>query len=169
MKPVLITESGKKELEAQIEKKKNEIEMLRAEKNTAYEVSGDGWHDNPGFNRLIQQEEQAIRDLKILETKISRSVVIADSERCVDSVKIGSIVRAQITNIKDSKVSELTVEIVGSGETDLQNNKISYDSPIGKALTGLSEGNGRSAFIPKGEIKVTVIKLFADWNDVENL
>lgn len=91
-------------------------------------------------------------------------------KRCTDLVKIGSIVRTVITTIiKDNKQNEITVEIVGSGESDLQNNKISYDSPIGKALLELKAGEQRRARIPRGEIEIKIIQMFNDWEEAEKI
>ena len=55
---------------------------------------------------------------------------------------------------------DVTYTIVGSTEVDLSQNKISNESPIGKALLGAKKGEIVSANIPSGiaQFKVLSIK-----------
>ena len=53
MNTKFITQRGKKILEEKILKQKSLIKEIQSEKEIAYSSSGDGWHDNPGFNNLL--------------------------------------------------------------------------------------------------------------------
>ena len=54
---------------------------------------------------------------------------------------------------------EKTYTIVGEEEMDLEQNKISFSSPIARALIGKSEGDTVIIPIPKGKIEVEVLEV----------
>jgi transcription elongation GreA/GreB family factor len=164
MKITYITEQGKLELEKKIQLQKQNIDSIRKEKAIAYEVSGDGWHDNPGFNQLMQLEERAVNELKQMERRLSEVFVLQIKERDTEKVSIGSIVKFRMSRPNVEK--EMTYEIVGSGESDLNNNKVSYDSPMGFALLGMKKGEIKSVHIPAGKSIIEIMDLFCAWSDI---
>ena len=54
---------------------------------------------------------------------------------------------------------EKTYTIVGEEEMDLEQNKISFSSPIARALIGKSAGDTVIIPIPKGKIEVEVLEV----------
>lgn len=166
MKTIYITENGRTVLENRIRVKRTMIEQIQKEKAVAYEVSGDGWHDNPGFNQLTQKEEQAVNELRAMERWLAEARVVEVRERNQDRVAIGSIVKFRMELQGKNDIQELTMEIVGSGETDVHQKRISYDSPLGAALIGLRSGEKKLVQIPKGKTLIEVISLLSDWEDV---
>lgn len=165
MNTVFITKSGKEELEKKIINQKIIIDEILREKAIAYEVSGDGWHDNPGFNQLGLKEEQAIKELKAMENRLSAVQVLDITERNTEKVSIGSIVQIAMVNIISGEVNEMLLEIVGSGESNYKLSKISYDSPIGTALLGMVPGEIKDVVIPKGKTKIRVLQLLKERPD----
>lgn len=163
---VYITENGKKILEKKIAEQAIKVREIQEEKSIAYTASGDGWHDNPGYNQLIQLEERAITELKLLEKKLNESVVWKLTERNVEKVQIGSIVHYKMKNIKNGKVQEHVFEIVGYGESDLKNKQISYDSPIGSAILEMPRGFKGQVNLPAGTFEIEIINLYKDWSFV---
>src|SRR3569623_1307713 len=68
----------------------------------------------------------------------------------------------------DEEDRERTVVLVGQDETDAGNGRISWDSPIGRALRGAVVGDLRRVMLPAGEQEVEVLKVeypvaSADW------
>jgi transcription elongation GreA/GreB family factor len=163
---VYITEKGKQILERKIAEQAIRVKEIQEEKSIAYTASGDGWHDNPGYNQLIQLEERAINELRAMEKRLSDSILWSSKERNTEKVQIGSIVCYKLTNIKTGKVLENTFEIVGSGESDLKNKQISYDSPIGNAIWEMSEGCEVEVILPAGLSKIEIVRLYKDWTEV---
>ena len=53
----------------------------------------------------------------------------------------------------------LTYKIVGEDEADLEQNKISVNSPIARALIGKKEGDTLVIPIPKGSIELEVLEV----------
>ena len=72
-----------------------------------------------------------------------------------DKVAIGTTVKIQYVEDDDVEV----YSIVGSKEADPFNNKISNDSPIAKAILGLSVGDVATVQSPNGSYNVKVIEI----------
>jgi transcription elongation factor GreA len=83
--------------------------------------------------------------------------VIDASELSPDVVRVGSQVQ-----IKDDKGKSLTYTIVGSTEADPAANRLSNESPVGKALVGRKKGDAVKVTLPSGkqrELTVTKIEV----------
>lgn len=165
MSTKFITQRGKKILEEKILKQKSLIKEIQSEKEIAYSSSGDGWHDNPGFNNLLLAEELAIKELKKLEIELSNSMVF-EKDITNQQVSIGSIVKFKIYYFKNNTENEMLFEIVGNGESDIKNNLLSYNSPLGLVLLNCKIGDEKIANIPAGKIKVKILNIYCNWDDV---
>ncbi len=160
MKTIYITEEGRINLEKKIKDQLKIIDNLRKEKEIAYESSGDGWHDNPGFNNLMRDEERAVSELFELQSRLAGARVITPEYDSVpDTVCIGTIVTYEMKNLVTGKVRTQKMMIAGSGETDTARSRISYDSPVGAALTGMKAGEEKEIAIPAGRCLIRVIRI----------
>ncbi|UOQ76528.1 GreA/GreB family elongation factor [Hymenobacter sp. 5516J-16] len=164
-----ITEAGRQLLETRINEQNLKIRSIQAEKSIAYTASGDGWHDNPGYNQLIQLEERAITELKNLEQQLASGVLWLRPDRNTAQVQIGSIVRFSMQAARDRVPREVVYEIGGHGESDLGRQLISYTSPIGAALYELLPGAEVEVQIPAGRTKLRILGLYGSWDDVRAL
>ena len=81
-----------------------------------------------------------------LEDKIARSDVIDISKLSGSKIKFGATVKL----VDDDTDEEVSYMIVGETEADLENMKISYTSPMAKALIGKEEGDVVEVITPKG-------------------
>ena len=71
-----------------------------------------------------------------MELKIRNAKVINEKEIDLETVQIGNVVK-----VRDLEFDEdITYTIVGSTEVNLAENKISNESPLGKALLGQKKG-----------------------------
>lgn len=163
--PIYLTPKGHDILNARLQKAKADLEEIRKEKAIAYSVSGDGWHDNPGFNQLQMNEQTKIGEICDLQAKKAEAVLCTVTPRRTDVVAIGSIVSCERINEKTGEMQSRTWEIVGYGEADPTNNRIGYDSPIARALLRLSPGESRTAHSPNGEVTYQVLGLYASWEE----
>ena len=94
------------------------------------------------------KNEQAFVEGRIiqLENMLKNASVVDESEISADTVNIGSIV-----NVKDYEFDEeIEYSIVGSAEADVMKNKISNESPVGKALMGKKIGDVVDVVVPGG-------------------
>lgn len=103
------------------------------------------------------KNEQAFVEGRIvqLENLLKNTDVVDESEIPKGIVNIGSKVK-----VKDYDLDE-TIEyyIVGSAEADPINDKISNESPVGKALMGKKKNDVVEANTPTGMIKMKIMAI----------
>jgi transcription elongation factor GreA len=151
----LITKSGLEIIREKLNEKLDHLKTLRDEKSHAYAASGDGWHDNPGWIQLGQQEDMLIAEIKAIQEKISNSVVIDASTIDMEKVSIGCKVELVMRKLHSPSVVQ-TIYIVGSGESDPKNKKVSYNSPLGNALFNMSDQEEKEVELPAGKVIVKI-------------
>ena len=149
-KEVILTQEG-------FDKIEKELEYLRTEKRS--EIA-DRIKVALGFGDLSENSEydeaknaQAENEAKIaeLENKVRYAKII--DEKDID--QIGNTVT--LYDIEFDEEVEYT--IVGSTEVNLAENKISNESPIGKALLGAKKGATVEVNAPAGIIKYEIRKI----------
>jgi transcription elongation factor GreA len=105
------------------------------------------------------KNEQALLEQRIaqLEERLRRATVIDEKDLGTDEVKVGSTV-----HVKDQKSgSSQKFQIVGSTEANPTEQKLSNESPIGKALLGHKRNDVVSVEVPRGpkrKLKITKIE-----------
>lgn len=103
------------------------------------------------------KNEQGILEARIaeLENILANAVVVDDDNISITEVGVGSIIK-----IRDIELDEVeTLQIVGSTESDPENNKISDESPIGKAAINKKVGDVFEVEAPVGVIKFEVLEI----------
>ena len=103
------------------------------------------------------KEAQGLLEMKIadLEEKLLYARVIDTSKLDTDKVLLYSTVT--IKNITTGSI--LTYTLVSDTEADLSNNKISANSPIGKALLAKKVSDTVNVTVPSGEISFEVLDI----------
>ena len=138
-----------------------ELEYLKTvrRKELAEEIKEARSHGDLSENSEYDEakNEQAEIETKIaqLEETIKNATVLDDTQLKTDKVSVGNKVR--IYNVLDDAEQEFS--IVGSTEADPFANKISDDSPLGKALIGSREGDTITVEAPVGILKYTIIEI----------
>ena len=103
------------------------------------------------------REAQAKNESRIheIEELIKRADIIADDEIDTKVISVGSTV-----TLKDMETKkEETYTLVGLSEENLFTNKISEESPVGKAIKGKKKGNTVDVTTPSGIIKYKIVKI----------
>jgi transcription elongation factor GreA len=154
-KDVILTPEGLEKLKAEIEylstDKRREVAARIKEAREFGDISENSEYDDA-------KNEQAMLESRIasLEDKLRSASVIDASELSADVVRVGSQV-----NVKDEDSgSALHYTIVGSTEASPAENKLSNESPVGKALLGHKKGETVSVQLPSGKtrkLKITKI------------
>ena len=103
------------------------------------------------------RNEQTMNEIEIndLDYKIKNAVIIETSTD-TSFVHIGS----KVVVYDEEMEEEETYEITGSMESDPMANKISNESPVGKALIKHKEGETVKVVAPDGEYRLTIKKIF---------
>ena len=96
------------------------------------------------------KNEQAMLEHKIaqLEERLLRARVIDTDEVDTSVVSIGSVVRLRDVDAKET----LEYYIVGSAEANPAEQKLSNESPVGKAIMGRKKGETVEVTTPRGGI-----------------
>ena len=102
------------------------------------------------------RNEQAIVEAKIAELEVMIENAVVIKEVSTDKVSIGNSVKIEYVEDNDTEV----YSIVGSKEADPFQNKISNESPIAKAILGLSVGDIAHVDSPNGKYSVKVVEIF---------
>jgi transcription elongation factor GreA len=154
-KDVFLTPEGLDKLKAEIEYLSNQKRREVAERIKEAREFGD-ISENSEYDDA--KNEQAMLESRIasLEEKLRSASVIDASELSSDVVRVGSMV-----SVKDaSSGKSLKYTIVGSTEADPSQNRLSNESPVGKALLGHSKNDSVKVALPNGksrELKITKI------------
>ena len=90
-----------------------------------------------------------------IEDRLSRSEVIDPSKLSGNTVKFGATVKL----VDDDTDEEHTYQIVGIDEADLDNNRISYSSPVAKSLIGKTVGDSVEVQTPRGSKCYEILKV----------
>ena len=155
-KDVILTPEGlenlKKEIEHLSTTKRREVAERIKEARDFGDISENSEYDDA-------KNEQAMLESRIasLEDKLRSASVIEKSELSKDVVRVGSQV-----HVTDEKGKKLSYTIVGSTEADPAANRLSNESPVGKALVGRKKGDAVKVTLPSGrqrELTVTKIEV----------
>ncbi len=141
---------GKKQIEEELEFLiKSERELIKRQLAEAREL-GD-LKENAEFHAAKEKQSQVEGRILELQGKINTAVVVDISKLKTEKVVFG----ATVTLYDTKKEKSVVLQIVGSDEARVDG-KISYDSPLGKALIGKEEGDTVLFRAPKGNVEYEI-------------
>ena len=156
MKEVILTREGYEKLKEEIAYLSNEKRREVAERIRIAREFGD-IAENAEYDDA--KNEQAMLEHRIaqLEERLANARVIEADEVTTDTVSVGSKVR-----LKDMDANQ-TVEyhIVGSAEANPAEQKLSNESPVGKAIIGKKKGEIVEVAAPRGSLKYKIMDIKA--------
>lgn len=109
--------------------------------------------ENAEYDSARNEQAQVEGRIKELEFKLEHCQVMDGGNK--DIVSVGSTVTIDYVDDDDTEV----FSIVGSMEADPFENKISNESPIGKAILGKKVGDICDVPSPNGSYQVKVVKI----------
>jgi transcription elongation factor GreA len=152
----VITPEGLEKLKLELEElstaKRREVAARIKEAREFGDISENAEYDDA-------KNEQAMLEARIagLEEHIRRATVI--DEKHVDTEKVGV---GAVVHVKDQKSGDSQkFQIVGSAEADPSAQKLSNESPVGRALLGHKRGEVVTVDVPRGpkrKLKITKIE-----------
>ena len=102
--------------------------------------------ENAEFDAAREEIWQLDRQIAELESQLSRIEVVDVSKVPHDAIYFGATVTAEDTETKKSE----NWTIVGNGESDINQNLISIDTPLASAFIGHKKGDTVEANLPAG-------------------
>jgi transcription elongation factor GreA len=156
LKEVILTADGYKKLQQEIDVLRNDKRREVAERIRVAREFGD-IAENAEYDDA--KNEQAMLEHKIaqLEERILSARVITKKEISKDAVSVGSHVR--LRDMQANKTFEY--HIVGSAEANPTENKLSNESPVGKAIIGHKKGDVVEVSAPRGSLKFKILEIKA--------
>ncbi|HEU0337096.1 MAG TPA: transcription elongation factor GreA [Gaiellaceae bacterium] len=145
-------ENLKKELEhLRTEKRREVAERIRVAREFG-DIAENAEYDDA-------KNEQAMLEHKIaqLEERLLDARVIDTGEVDTSVVSIGSVVRLRDVDAKQT----VEYHIVGSAEANPAEQKLSNESPVGKAIMGRKKGETVEVAVPRGTLKFKIMEIKA--------
>lgn len=153
-KQILLTYEGLEKLEQELEDLKTNKRKEIAEKIKVALSFGD-LSENSEYDEA--KNEQAMVESRIiqLENMLKNAKVLDEDDLNTDMVNIGSKVKIYDFMYQE----ELEYSLVGSTEADPMENKISDESPLGRALLGKKTGDTIEVEAPMGLMTYRVVSI----------
>jgi transcription elongation factor GreA len=153
-KEVVLTREGFEKLKAEIEDlstvRRREVAERIKEAREFGDISENSEYDDA-------KNEQAMLEAKIaqLEERLRDATVIDADDVSTDVVALGSLVTIE------TPAGKATYQLVGSAESDPDENRLSNESPVGRAILGHKKGETVDVVTPGGGIKVKIVSIKA--------
>jgi len=153
-KQIILTQEGLRKLEDELENLKSVKRREVAERIKVAIGYGD-ISENSEYEDA--KNEQAFIEGRVitLEKMLRNARIINNDEIDTEIVSIGSIVTVEDMEYGDT----MEYAIVGSAEADPLQNKISNESPVGKAILGKKKGIVVEVSVPVGIIQYKIIDI----------
>ncbi len=152
---VILTSAGAEKLRAELKNLKSvqrpKVIAAIAEARSHGDLSENAEYD-------AAKEQQGFIEGRIAELEGSLSIAeVIDPGSLANSGKVVFGVKVDLYD--EGKDSEVTYQLVGNLEADLEHGKISISSPIGKALLGKEEGDEVEVDAPGGKRVYEILKV----------
>ena len=133
------------------EKLTADLQALRAERpkvvDAIEEARGHGdLSENAEYHAAKERQGQIEAQIAEIEDRVTRAQIIDPATLSGDKVVFGATV-----TVLDDDDKKQRYQIVGMTEADARQGRISYDSPLGRALIGKQVGDEVEVTVPSGD------------------
>ena len=154
VEPIKVTPEGLKKLQDELEylkttKRKENVEAIRVA------LSFGDLSENSEYDEAKTEQGKTESRIIELEEMLKNVKVISEHEIKTDVVNVGNLVLGFDVDFDE----EIEYSVVGSTEANPIENKISDQSPIGKALLGAKVGDTVTFETPGGEASLKILKI----------
>jgi transcription elongation factor GreA len=102
--------------------------------------------ENAEYHAAKERQGQVEAQIAEIEDRVSRAQIIDPASLSGDRIVFGATV-----TVRDDGDKPQRYQIVGQTEADARNGRISYDSPLGRALIGKTVGEEVEVTVPSGD------------------
>src|SRR5580765_3081145 len=156
VKEVILTPEGYEKLKHEIDVLRNEKRREIAERIRVAREFGD-IAENAEYDDAKNEQALLEHRIAMLEERLLNARVIDTDEISTDAVSIGTLVKLEDVEAK----STVEYHIVGSAEANPAENKLSNESPVGKAILGRKKGETVEVSAPRGALKFKILDIKA--------
>lgn len=152
-KEIFLTKEGYEALLRELEDLKRNKRKEVTEKIKEAKEFGD-LSENSEYTEAKNQQAFVEGRILTIENILSKAKII-EEDGYNDRVSIGS--KVKLLNLTDNSIVEY--QIVSPPEINIKENKISDESPVGKALIGAGIGDVIRVKVPKGELEFKILEI----------
>jgi transcription elongation factor GreA len=153
-KEVILTVEGLKKLEEELEHLKT-VKRREVAERIKQAISFGDISENSEYEDAKNEQAFIEGSILTLEKMLRNAKIIDDENLDTGVVSLGSTVLLKDLENGD----EFTYSIVGSVEANPGANKISNESPVGKAILGQSKGQIVEVNVPAGQLKYQILDI----------
>jgi transcription elongation factor GreA len=156
VKEVILTPEGYERLKQEIEelsttKRREVAERIRVAREFG-DIAENAEYDDAKNEQMLLEHRIAT-----LEERLRDARVISKKDIAKDVVSVGSKVKLRDVAAKET----IEYHIVGSAEANPAENKLSNESPVGKAIIGKKKGETVEVTAPRGTLKFKILEIKA--------
>jgi transcription elongation factor GreA len=156
VKEVILTSEGYNKLKKEIEelstvKRREVAERIRVAREFG-DIAENAEYDDAKNEQMLLEHRIAT-----LEERLRDARVISKKDVAKDVVSIGSKVKLRDVSARET----VEYHIVGSAEANPAQNKLSNESPVGKAIIGKKKGETVEVSAPRGTLKYKILEIKA--------
>jgi transcription elongation factor GreA len=156
VKEVILTSEGYEKLKDEIEYLSNDRRREVADRIREAREFGD-IAENAEYDSAKNEQAHLEARIALLEERLKSARVVTKKEIRSGEVSVGTTVR--LRDVKANKTVEY--HIVGSAEANPAENKLSNESPVGKAIMGRKKGEIVEVAAPRGKLKFKIMDIKA--------
>ncbi len=141
-----------------LEKELNYLKTTREREIAAMIAEARSYGDlseNSEYDAAKNEQAKLYGRIAEIEDILSHAVIIEDENEATGRVGLGCIVR--VKNLQTNEEAEY--RITGSQEANPMENKLSDDSPFGRAIVGKSAGENFMVNAPAGSFEMKVLSV----------
>ena len=150
----ILTYEGLKKLEDELQDLKVNQRREIAQKIKEAREQGD-LSENAEYDAAKDEQRDIEARIEQIETILKNAEVVLDEEIDLDKISIGCLVR--VLDVEYDEEEEY--KLVGSSEASSLQNKISNESPVGKALIGARKNETVNVEMPTGVMRYQVLSI----------
>jgi transcription elongation factor GreA len=154
--PIPMTREGYNKIRAEVDHLDN-VEMPKITEKIAEARAEGDLKENAEYHGQRENQGRLQAKINLLRDKLARATIIDPASLPKDEVAFGSKVIVKDLDYGD----EETFILVGAGEEDYDEGKILVTSPIGMGLLGKKVGERAEIPVPKGTLKLEVVRIEA--------
>src|SRR5207247_7887206 len=152
VKEVILTKEGYEKLKQEIEYLSTEKRREVAERIRVAREFGD-IAENSEYDDAKNEQALVEHRIAMLEERLLSARVIDKKDIAKDVVSVGS--KVKLRDLGAGKTFEY--RIVGSAEANPSEQKLSNESPVGKAIIGKNKGEAVEVTAPRGGLQINIL------------
>lgn len=155
MGQVHLTAEGVKKYEERLEYLKTTARTENTEQIKIARAFGD-LSENAEYDAAKTEQARIEYEIAEIEAMLKNVILIDEDALDTSLVDVGATLKVKLL---DKGGKEVTYQLVGSAEADPYQNRISNESPVGRALLGHTKGETVEVMTPGGVNRIKILEI----------